>query len=349
MERLESEIWEADILLRQEHRHRYMWAARYAKGAVCDLACGRGYGAEIIQGNSLVSSYTGIDASAETIDEAKKRFSGAGRSYAFGSAINIPLCDNSVDTVVSLETLEHLTEPARALEEFKRILRPRGVLVGSVPSNYFDDRAEEVYGINPYHVTRFSYNNLVSLLSQHFRTFRVYYTALEVVTRIGTLSNGHPTYKESATAIRDKVDDEVSGSFHFVASDYEWPDIDSLHKNYIYFCAGLIDIDAEKVIPLRNLLHASDRLVELKDAQLIHAEELLRLKDENLKKAEELLHLKDKHLKQAENILNEKVARALVLEAQMSCLEHRIARFLRISFERLKRCFSFKVGNRPID
>ena len=230
MERLESEYLDADVLLRTEHRHRYTWAAEYAFGDVCDLACGYGYGAEALAANHLVKSYVGIDASEEAIAQANQRYAADARRYLVASATSIPLADQSIDTVVSLETLEHLLEPSLALMEFKRVLRPDGVLVGSVPSKYFDDRAEKIYGKNPYHVTRFTHAELVKLLGKYFSTFRVYYSALEVVTRIGTLVGGHPVHVETTAAIRNRADDEVSGSFHFVASNRRWPDIDNVHK-----------------------------------------------------------------------------------------------------------------------
>jgi SAM-dependent methyltransferase len=42
------------------------------------------------------------------------------------------------DAIVSLETLEHLQDPARAVAEFRRVLKPHGVLVGSVPTASFE-------------------------------------------------------------------------------------------------------------------------------------------------------------------------------------------------------------------
>ena len=265
MERLESEYLDADDLLRAEHRHRYMWAAQYAFGDVCDLACGYGYGSEVLGANCIIKSYVGIDASIDAIAQANQRFSSDARRYVHASATAIPLADNSIDTVVSLETLEHLLEPSLAIEEFKRILKPNGILVGSVPSKYFDDRAEDVYGKNPYHVTRFTHTELMKLLCRYFSTVRIYYSALEVVTHIGSLVDGHPAQIEATTAIRDRNDDDVSGSFHFVATNHHTPEIDKLHQSRMYFCIGLTDLDAARVMPLRKLINQNEQLVLMKD------------------------------------------------------------------------------------
>jgi SAM-dependent methyltransferase len=50
-----------------------------------------------------------------------------------GSAEAIPLPDASVDLVITQETLEHVADPARAMREIHRILRPGGVLYLQVP------------------------------------------------------------------------------------------------------------------------------------------------------------------------------------------------------------------------
>lgn len=296
MERLESEHLDADVMLQAEHRHRYMWAAGYTSGDVCDLACGYGYGAEVLAANSVVKSYVGIDASAIAVSQANQRFASDLRRYVLASATAIPLGDQSVDTVVSLETLEHLVEPANAVEEFKRILRPNGVLVGSVPSKYFDDKAQEVYGLNPYHVSRFTYASLTDLLNRYFQTVRVYYSALEVVTHIGSLVEGHPVQAEMAASIHTRPNDEVNGSFHFVATNRHWPDIDTAHQSKVYFCMGLTDLDASRVIPLRKLIDQNERLVRLKDENIRQAEEIIRQRDQDIRQAEEIIRQLNKKI-----------------------------------------------------
>lgn len=46
---------------------------------------------------------------------------------------NLPIRDNILTTVICTETLEHLPEPKRAVEHFRRVLKPSGILIGSVP------------------------------------------------------------------------------------------------------------------------------------------------------------------------------------------------------------------------
>lgn len=47
---------------------------------------------------------------------------------------NLPFRDRSMDVVISTETLEHLVDPDRCLQEMVRVLRPRGRLVITIPN-----------------------------------------------------------------------------------------------------------------------------------------------------------------------------------------------------------------------
>ena len=48
----------------------------------------------------------------------------------------LPFDDSSFDVVVCGELLEHIRDPDRLIEEVRRVLRPGGTLVGSVPNGY---------------------------------------------------------------------------------------------------------------------------------------------------------------------------------------------------------------------
>jgi SAM-dependent methyltransferase len=97
---------------------------------VLDLGCR--YGAltrAYLEGNDVV----GLDADREALAEAAKL--GIETSWA---DVEQPLefGDASFDVVVAGELLEHLRDPAAVVREARRVLRPGGRFVGSVPNAY---------------------------------------------------------------------------------------------------------------------------------------------------------------------------------------------------------------------
>jgi SAM-dependent methyltransferase len=81
--------------------------------------------------------------------------------------------EETVDTVICHQTLEHLLEPARALKEMSRILKPRGKMILHVPwererrYSRFDaaDRNHHLYNWNAQNL-----GNLVSLLGYQIQS-----------------------------------------------------------------------------------------------------------------------------------------------------------------------------------
>jgi len=52
-----------------------------------------------------------------------------------GSILNIPMAENSVDSIISTQVLEHVKNPQKAVEEFFRILKNNGYCLVTVPQS----------------------------------------------------------------------------------------------------------------------------------------------------------------------------------------------------------------------
>ncbi len=96
-------------------------AFRSLRGRVIDLGCGIMPYAELLP--PAVTLYHGLDITAR---DSRPTLIGDVQSLGM-------LADGCYDSVVCLEVLEHLPEPAQALAEMARVLVDRGVLVLSVP------------------------------------------------------------------------------------------------------------------------------------------------------------------------------------------------------------------------
>jgi SAM-dependent methyltransferase len=53
--------------------------------------------------------------------------------YLEGAAEALPLADGVADVVVMNQVLEHVVDPAKAVSEARRVLKPGGLFVGSIP------------------------------------------------------------------------------------------------------------------------------------------------------------------------------------------------------------------------
>lgn len=78
----------------------------------------------------------------------------------FGDGHELPLASESVDTVMSLEVLEHVPEPERCVAEMARVLKPGGRALITVP---FTAPLHQL----PYDFRRFTPEGLRALLARH--------------------------------------------------------------------------------------------------------------------------------------------------------------------------------------
>lgn len=149
-----------------EHVHRYLLAREYARDKdVLDIACGEGYGSAILA--ETARSVVGVDLATEAVKHAAIRYRRDKVGFKQGSCAQIPLNDDSIDLVVSFETIEHHDEHRRMLAEIKRVLRPDGVLIISSP-----DKKE--YSIlpnyrNPFHVRELFKEEFEDLIRAYFK------------------------------------------------------------------------------------------------------------------------------------------------------------------------------------
>lgn len=88
--------------------------------------------------------YLGVDVSGHAITEAQA----AGLNVCkIDDASHLPYPNETFDSAVCLEVLEHLFQPQIAAEEIYRVLKPGGVLVATVPNAaYWRRRLELLFG-----------------------------------------------------------------------------------------------------------------------------------------------------------------------------------------------------------
>ena len=151
------------------HMVRYALAATLVRpgDTVLDCACGLGYGSAILAAQSGGSRFIGIDLDADTVGYASANFSQQyGVEYRAASAADLSFIpDDSIDIVVSFETIEHIDDYHAFLREAQRVLRPDGRIIASVPNLWVDETGRDP---NPYHFHAFDYPFFRATLAQYF-------------------------------------------------------------------------------------------------------------------------------------------------------------------------------------
>ncbi|MBN1430513.1 MAG: methyltransferase domain-containing protein [Anaerolineae bacterium] len=110
---------------------------------VLEAGCGVGAQTIILAGNSPQASFTSVDVSEESLAEARRRTQEAGFNnvtFQHADIFALPFPSAYFDHVFVCFVLEHLPDPAGALEALLQVLKPGGsitVIEGDHGSAYF--------------------------------------------------------------------------------------------------------------------------------------------------------------------------------------------------------------------
>lgn len=154
----------------QSATHKYLFASENIHGStILDIACGTGYGTNIMFQRHKDTVFFGCDIDDSAINYAKNNYPSQ-ITFKKCSAYDTGFENNFFDTVVSFETLEHLSNGDSFMKEIKRILKPNGKFICSTPNRSFGERlgSTKEKPLNPHHISLYYHNDLTSLLSSYF-------------------------------------------------------------------------------------------------------------------------------------------------------------------------------------
>lgn len=161
VERLTPEQVSAPTLLALTHVHRYQLATALCSGKrVLDLCCGSGYGSAILAARA--GSVLGVDSHAPSIERACNGFRDQRVRFERGDAhdyLDRELA-REFDAIVLLEGLEHLPDPARAVERLRGHAEAGMTLIVSLPNSVpFGEQ-------NPHHVSEFDFESATAAFAR---------------------------------------------------------------------------------------------------------------------------------------------------------------------------------------
>jgi SAM-dependent methyltransferase len=99
-----------------------------AQARILDAGCGSGRNMVELAHHGIV---TGVELSGTSLQLAREREAG---EVLEGSVMDMPFDDSSFDLTVSLDVIEHLEDDVGALRELRRVTKPGGALLVTVPA-----------------------------------------------------------------------------------------------------------------------------------------------------------------------------------------------------------------------
>lgn len=155
-----SETIPSDNPIHQRLLRPYILAPQFVKGDLLEVGCGEGRGIDYLLPS--VNSYTAIDKIAPVIERLQKK-------YPQGKFIsgNIPplsdFKDNSFDSIVSFQVIEHIQDDHLFLKEINRVLKPGGIALITTPNRPLS------LSRNPWHIREYTAAELTQLATRYFR------------------------------------------------------------------------------------------------------------------------------------------------------------------------------------
>jgi ubiquinone/menaquinone biosynthesis C-methylase UbiE len=104
---------------------------------VLDLGTGSGYALRALRETRDVGRGVGLDASGEMVRNARSYTDDPRLDFCRGDFGHLPLRDDSVDHVWSMEAFYYARDPDAVLRELRRVLRPGGTFFCAV--NFFEE------------------------------------------------------------------------------------------------------------------------------------------------------------------------------------------------------------------
>jgi SAM-dependent methyltransferase len=143
--------------------------------SILDVGCAEGFILHDIQDRFPHAALLGVDTDASALERGRRIHPAL--DLRAGDAYHLTFEDATFDLVLCLETLEHLTDPERALEELRRV--SRGYALLSVPheplfrlANLLRGKHAQAWGNDPEHLHSWTPSSFRRLVAPHWKLIR---------------------------------------------------------------------------------------------------------------------------------------------------------------------------------
>jgi SAM-dependent methyltransferase len=154
----------------RRHLVVYEWIAARVHGLkVIDMACGEGYGTDVLARSAR--SVVGVDANPQAHEHASLRYRRPNVRFARDLVETFP---EPADAVVFLQTIEHVQDAPAVLEHFRRLVGDEGVAHVSTPNVLTLAPKGAERSDNPWHVHEYRAQEFRELCEGTFGRVELY-------------------------------------------------------------------------------------------------------------------------------------------------------------------------------
>jgi SAM-dependent methyltransferase len=211
-------------------------------GRLLEVGAGEGYGAALLA--ERAGPVCAIDYDPAAIAHLAGRYRQLQAVRANLAAL--PVAEDTIDTVVSLQVIEHVWDHRQFLAECARVLRPGGRLVLSTPNRltFSPGAGPADRPVNPFHTHEFTADELAGLVrSAGFRQLRCY--GLLAGPRLSELDRRHRRFgglvpAQLAVPAADWTDQLRADVESVTAADFVLTESDRLDDCGLDDCLDLI-------------------------------------------------------------------------------------------------------------
>ncbi len=267
---------------------------------------------------SAVEAYLGIDPSEQAINYAKANYQGSRIRFELGTLEANSCGSLSIDTFLMFETLEHTSDPIAALRSIRSRLKQDGLLIGSVPSAEFEALCESTYGQNPFHLHRFTREQIYEMLCQHFGSVRIFSMEFILGSLFQSIDDASRKRAEILLPEPPPTESGVAGSIVFMASSRK-----RINEAVLQVGAQRIFIpsipkvilDRDEVEPIRASMQSMEALIQERDKAIATQAQMLEERWAAMQSMEALIQERDKAIAAQAQMLEERWAAMQAMEA----------------------------------
>ena len=168
-----------------EHISRYTLSSKLAHGVILDCAAGSCYGSSILRRGNSVNWVISVDVDKDLLKYGKIVYNAL---CVCADATHLPFREQCFDSVISIETIEHIRNQEAFLKDIKSCLKQGGTLLLTTPNKLYTSSFLP-NPLNPYHINEYYLGPLLIFLKSHgFEARRIYggrkATRLEFIRRL---------------------------------------------------------------------------------------------------------------------------------------------------------------------